>query len=80
MTMKKLYLSNYEQILKDVGYRYHHTASSYGYVTRRFDIPLTVAQYEGRFGKGVKVFIPRFDTTRFSNVEYWIKENTNDDK
>lgn len=70
----QLYNSNYQDVLKECGYKFHHAASSFGYVSRRLDMPLTATFYEGKFGVGVKVFFPRYDTKRFCRVEYWLLE------
>lgn len=68
----QLYNNNYQEVLTSCGYKFHHSASSFGYVSRRLDLPLTATFYEGKFGVGVKVFFPRYDTKRFCRVEYWI--------
>lgn len=56
-------------------YKLHHTAMSRGYISRRTapaDYP--VESYSGKFGIGYIVRSPRFDTTRYCNVTYYIKE------
>ena len=56
-------------------YKLHHTASAMGYVSRRThpaDYP--VESYSGRFGEGYVVRSPRWDTSRYCNVTYYIKE------
>jgi hypothetical protein len=58
--------------LKQNGYRYHHTGSRRGYVSRR--TCGNVEDYEGRFGKGVVLVLPRHDTTQYVDLMYWIKE------
>lgn len=50
--------------------KYHHTASAQGYVSRRGDPIITL--YVGRFGRGYKVHRPRFDTTQYHFVDYYI--------
>lgn len=57
------------------GYKLHHTGSRRGYVSRKTDPgELLASPYDGRFGKGYTVDAPRFDTTQFVHVEYWIKD------
>lgn len=49
---------------------YHHTAAAKGYISRK--VEEKIVEYSGKFGKGYKVCKPRFDTTNFYYVEYWI--------
>lgn len=56
------------------GYKLHHTGSRRGYVSRKTDPDELLAKpYKGRFGEGYTVNTPRYDTTQFVHVEYWIK-------
>lgn len=48
----------------------HHTAVAKGYISRR--VGEQIVEYAGKFGKGYKVCKPRWDTTNFYYVEYWI--------
>lgn len=50
----------------------HHTASAMGYVSRKSDG--YAEKYSGRFGKGYKLYLPRWDTTVYCTVEYWIEK------
>lgn len=52
------------------GKKLHHSALARGYVSRKTEG--VVEQYEGRFGKGVKVCKPNFGSSRYMIVEYWI--------
>lgn len=54
------------------GYTVHHTASTRGYVSRKGDG--VIKPYHGRFGDGFVHIQPRFDTTRYVYVTYYIKE------
>jgi hypothetical protein len=52
-------------------YTFHHQASERGYVSRKGNgimIP-----YKGKFGEGFKVLMPRWDTSQYVAVNYWIK-------
>lgn len=51
---------------------HHHTAAARGYISRKIDE--LVKEYNGKFGRGYKVMKPRFDTTQYIYVEYWIVE------
>ena len=64
MTMNK-----YDE-LKELGFRFDHSASERGYISRK--IEYKIAPYIGRFGIGVKVIFPRSDTTQYVNIEYHI--------
>ena len=52
--------------------RLHHTASRRGYISRKTEG--RVEAYDGRFGKGYVVVTPRWDTTQYVNIEYYIAE------
>lgn len=53
--------------------KYHHFAKERGYISRvdYANRPKIVA-YKGRFGVGFKLITPRYDTTRYVNVCYYI--------
>lgn len=51
---------------------YHHTAAAKGYVSRKVDEQ--IKPYSGKFGRGHKVCKPRWDTTNYYTIEYWIVE------
>ena len=54
-------------------YKYHHTAYARGYISRKSDgyaVP-----YSGKFGKGFKVYMPCWGSTRFCLVAYYVKSN-----
>ena len=56
-------------------YKLHHTASARGYVSRRTPpANYPIESYSGRFGEGYIVRSPRWDTSRYRNVTYYIKE------
>ncbi len=52
--------------------RYHHAASRRGYVSRK-NIKGIAESYNGRFGKGYLVITPRWDTTQYVTVEYYVE-------
>ena len=54
----------------------HHTASCRGYVSRKSDG--VVEEYHGRFGDGYKVLHPRWDTTTYCWVSYYIRKDKGD--
>lgn len=59
-----------QEIRNNNSYKYHHTGSRRGYESRKGDGHTEV--YKGRFGKGYIVVSPRWDTTQYVNVEYYI--------
>ena len=63
-------IMNKIEIIRNLGFEYHHTATERGYVSRK--VECVVKPYVGRFGIGVKVLIPRTDTTRYVYVLYYI--------
>ena len=51
----------------------HHKAKAKGYVSRKhMDY---ISPYKGKFGEGVLIIHPRFDTSRFVDIEYYIIKN-----
>ena len=56
--------------IRNLGFEYHHTAAERGYVSRK--VECVVKPYVGRFGIGVKVLMPRTDSTRYVYVSYYI--------
>ena len=52
-------------------YKHHHTASRLGYVSRR--TKGLVLPYRGRFGIGYIALTPRWDTSRYVWVHYYIQ-------
>ena len=59
-----------KELRSNSAYKYHHTASRRGYVSRRIDgIVLT---YAGRFGTGYIVLTPRWDTSSYVHCHYYL--------
>lgn len=52
--------------------RLHHTASRRGYVSRSSSGK--VEEYNGRFGKGYIIVRPRWDTTQYVYIEYYVDQ------
>ena len=56
-------------------YTLHHHATTRGYVSRKADIDeLPAKPYNGKFGKGYTVKTPRWDSTQYCYIEYWIEK------
>ena len=53
-------------------YYWHHTGSRRGYESRKSEGH--IESYKGRFGEGYIIISPRYDTTQYVNVEYYIKK------
>lgn len=66
----------FAELRADPAYRYHHTASRMGYVSRKGNG--IVKPYKGRFGTGYIVLLPRWDTTTYVHVVYYIKVDPNE--
>lgn len=56
--------------LVSTGYKYSHTSTLSGYVSRKKEFE--VKPYVGRFGIGVKVLAPRYDSSRYVWCSYYI--------
>lgn len=54
------------------GLKLSHTSLARGYVSRK-NTDGIVEEYEGRFGKGYKVFTPNWDSTRYCYVTYYVE-------
>lgn len=52
------------------GCKFHHTAARRGYESRK--TPGHFEPYTGRFGEGFVFIHPRYDTTRFVYVDYYV--------
>lgn len=53
------------------GYEYHHYALKRGYISRK--IVGILKPYNGRFGEGYVIEKPRFDTTQYHVVQYFVR-------
>lgn len=60
--------------INNTGYKYHHESTAKGYVSRKSHAGggVLAYPYEGRFGKGYVVFSPRYDTTNYCFVRYYL--------
>lgn len=56
--------------LQDNGYIFDHVSTLSGYISRKKEYELS--PYMGRFGIGVKVLIPRYDSSRYIYCMYYI--------
>lgn len=64
-------MSALEWILKHC--KYHHFATARGYISRvKFANKPKIEAYKGRFGVGFKLITPRYDTSRYVTVNYYI--------
>ena len=55
--------------------KYHHTASRRGYESRRRNPDGSLGHieaYSGKFGTGYIKVLPRWDTTNYVKIEYYI--------
>lgn len=64
------------ELKKNPNYYRHHVASRRGYESRKENLDGTyghVERYEGKFGKGFIHIAPRWDTTMYVYVIYYIE-------
>lgn len=61
-----------EELKNSPEYIEHHTASRRGYISRKSDG--RIEPYDGRFGKGYVILRPRWDTTQYINVTYFVEK------
>lgn len=64
------------RIINGKRYELHHTAAAKGYMSRK--VPEVVEEYAGKYGIGYKVHHPRYDTTNYHYVDYYVGGVTND--
>lgn len=69
----KLYANrvSYDTVLQS-GAIFHHRAAAQGYVSRKPDAPKICTKYSGKFGTGFCVYEPRYDTSNYCWVCYYI--------
>lgn len=60
-----------EEIRNSGDYYKHHTESRRGFISRKGGE--RVKPYVGIFGKGFVIVSPRWDTTQYVNMSYWIE-------
>lgn len=60
-----------EELKNNPEYMEHHTASRRGYVSRKSDG--RIEPYDGKFGKGYVILSPRWDTSQYVWITYYIK-------
>lgn len=63
---------DYYELINNKEYKLHHRATRRGYISRRK--PPKVEEYSGKYGCGYIVRFPRYDSSRYHTVEYYIKE------
>jgi len=51
----------------------HHTSLCRGYVSRKDNL-VRWDNYAGRFGKGIRVYSPNYESTQYCYVTYWVKD------
>ncbi len=55
------------------GLKYSHTSITQGYVSRK-NPEGVMYPYKGRFGKGIKVLKPNWNSTKYCFVAYYLEE------
>lgn len=60
-----------EAIQKDPDLTLHHKSMRRGYIPRRTDH--VIEPYRGKFGEGYVVSYPRYDSTRYVTIEYYVR-------
>lgn len=71
MTYKIEVLEKQLEVLKQNGYKKHHSALNRGYVkVKTFE----AEGYKGRFGEGFKYSFNNPKSTTYKVVEYWIRD------
>lgn len=71
--MERITLTQFDAMCNNRGLKYHHSATVRGYISRKTPVDVMhVQEYSGKFGNGIKVFYPRYDTTQFVTVDYYI--------
>lgn len=58
------------QLIASKEYAYSHTGSRRGYISRKTDGK--VEEYAGRYGKGYIHIRPRWDSTQYVYIDYYL--------
>jgi hypothetical protein len=64
----------HQELIESTQFTQLHTSKIRGYVTRKAGYTPTPQPYKGKFGEGWTVKTPRWDTTRFCNITYFIRK------
>ena len=59
--------------MKTNNLKLHHISLARGYVSRK-NVDGIIVPYNGKFGKGIKVSLPNFNSTRYHFVAYYIED------
>lgn len=51
--------------------KYHHMSTRRGYISRK--LAAEVSNYKGKFGRGLMICKPRWDSTTYHHCEYWLE-------
>ena len=74
-----MFIKNFKDIEKacEKGYLNKvHTSLCRQYVSRKIpDNELPIERYEGKYGKGYKVFSPNYRSSQYSFVTYYLENN-----
>ena len=62
--------SDFIDELYEDGYQFHHSALKRGDMSRK--IEGVVSYYNGRFGEGYIIEKPRYDTTQYHTIQYFV--------
>lgn len=66
-------LSDVEALIKELGLKCRGAGSVRGYTTRAPHGMREVWSYKGKYGEGLAFSVPRFDTTNYSYLVYYVK-------
>jgi hypothetical protein len=64
-------IAEIENMVKSRELKLHHTGSKRGYISRTS--AGVVSKYSGKFGTGYTISRPRYDTTQYVYVTYYVK-------
>lgn len=75
---------DYDTLLSRIllnGYKFHHTSTRNGYIRSKMksdksiQTPCKVSLYSGKFGEGFTVHINKEGSSRYHNVEYFVRDS-----
>jgi hypothetical protein len=64
-------ITEIENMVKCGKLKEHHTASARGYISRKS--AGVVSKYSGKYGTGYTIGRPRYDTTQYVYLTYYVK-------
>lgn len=77
MTRETINSAAFNELLSAGLIKKHHDSAAWGYLSRKHPEQQPAAVYHGKFGDGFTRRQPRWDTTGYHTIEYYITDDLN---